>query len=600
MEVLLTVRSLKKSFGSRVLFEGINFSVNEGDRIGLIGPNGAGKSTLMGLLAGRGEEDGGEIARRRGLRLAMLDQTPVFNPKSVLETILEGAKDEADPIPWASELFSRVGMDEAGISHDKPVRELSGGWQKRVALARELARRPDILLLDEPTNHLDIEGILWLEAFLSRANFAVVTVTHDRYFLQNVANRILELDRRNIGGLLDVAGDYSRYLETKQSVLEVSQSREESLRNKLRRETEWLRRGAKARTTKQQARIHRAGDLKDEVSTLAARNASQTVRMGFAGTERRTKRLIEAKQITRRRGRTLFEKLDCFLGPGTRLGLLGPNGCGKSTLIRVLLGHEPADAGEVQRADALQVAYFEQTRESLDPNTSLLKTLCPAGDHVKFQGRFLHIRSYLDRFLFAKEQSDLPVSRLSGGEQARLLIARLMLKEADVLVLDEPTNDLDISTLDVLQNCLEEFPGAVILVSHDRYFLDQVSNQLLAFTPKEGEIRSFADLAQWEAWHESLEAKPEPAKPAVTAAPPAKKKRKLSYNESRELEGMEKSIHNAEERLAQLTAEAESPLHASDAGKLSELYREITAAQSEVERLFNRWQELEAIKNENG
>jgi ABC transport system ATP-binding/permease protein len=597
VDVLLSARALKKSFGSRQLFDELSFSVNAGDRIGLIGPNGAGKSTLLSLLAGETEADGGEVVKKRGLRTAFLRQTPTFEQDhSVLDAILEGAAAEADPIPWALEVYSKVGLDSLGKTPDTKVRELSGGWQKRTALARELAKRPDVLLLDEPTNHLDIEAILWLETFLARAPFAVVTITHDRYFLQNVSNRILELDRRNFGGLLSVDGDYSKYLERKESILAVQQSREESLRNRLRRETEWLRRGAKARTTKQQARIQRAGDLKDEVQDLAEKNASGTVRMSFGGTERKTKRLIEAKQIKKCRGpRTLFEKLDLFLGPGTRLGLLGPNGCGKSTLIRVLLGQEPADGGTVVRADNLSVAYFEQNRESLDPQTSLLKTICPSGDHVKFQGRFLHVRSYLDRFLFAKEQSDLPVGRLSGGEQARLLIARLMLTESDVLVLDEPTNDLDISTLDVLQTCLEEFPGSVILVSHDRYFLDQVSNELLAFTPKAGEVQKFADLAQWETWRDAL-APPEKvsASPTPAATEPAKKKQKLGYKEARELETMESRIHETEAKLAALSAEAENPANATNAGRLSELYQQITATQAEIERLFERWQELES------
>ncbi len=596
MEVLITARALKKSFGSRVLFEGLNFSINQGDRVGLIGPNGAGKSTLMGLLAGKGDPDAGEVVRKRGLRTSVLEQAPVLGEGCILDVILEGAEDEADPLPWSLELFSRVGLDGLGRGPETPVKELSGGWQKRVALARALARRPDVLLLDEPTNHLDIEAILWLEKFLARAPFAVVTVTHDRYFLQNVSNRILELDRRNAGGILDVNGDYTEYLERKDSILQVSKSREDSLSNKLRRETEWLRQGAKARTTKQQARIQRAGDLKDEVSNLSARNASSTVRMAFSGTERRTKRLVEAKQIARKRAdRTLFQHLDCFLGPGTRIGLLGPNGCGKSTLIRVLLGTEPADAGTVQRADGLSVAYFEQNRESLDPNVSLMKTICPSGDHVKFQGRFLHIRSYLDRFLFAKEQTDLPVGRLSGGEQARVLIARLMLKEADILVLDEPTNDLDISTLDVLQGCLEEFPGAVILVSHDRFFLDQVSNELLAFPPGESELVTFSDLRQWEAWHATIEDAPVAKVSNAPAAP--KKKKKLSYNETRELENMEATIAAAEAKLAKLNAEAENPALAANAGRLTELFREITVAQTAVEKLFARWQELEAAKN---
>ncbi|MCB0404353.1 MAG: ABC-F family ATP-binding cassette domain-containing protein [Bdellovibrionales bacterium] len=587
---LIAVHKLKKSFGARTLFEGIDFAVEAGERVGLIGPNGAGKSTLLAILADRQSPDSGEIVRQKGVRIALLDQVPQLDMgKSLLDTILEGCE---GAVPVALEAFSKTGLDTLSADPETPVGQLSGGWKKRVALARALAAKPDLLLLDEPTNHLDVESILWLEDFLSRASFSVMTVTHDRAFLQNTSNRILELDRRNPGGLLKVTGDYATYLEKKEALLENQRSQEESLRNRLRRETEWLRRGAKARTTKQKARIQRATELKEDVSELTSRNQTQTVRLTFDGSQRRSKRLVEAQRVAAEMGGvTLFEDFSVFLGPGSRLGLIGQNGCGKTTLIRTLLGEISPLHGSILRAEGLEVAYFEQHRESLDPNTSVQKAVCPNGDQVIFQGRSVHVRSYLDRFLFSPEQADQPVSKLSGGEQSRLLIARLMLKKADVLVLDEPTNDLDISTLDVLEDCLSEFPGAVILVSHDRYFLDRVSNILFGF--HNGHLTNFADLHQWELWRESLSRNSKQARPIEKRE---KKKRKLSYKEVRELEGMEAAIQEAEQNLGHLTAQAQSPDNIANAAKLAELYDKMAAAQQTVDKLFARWQELETLK----
>ncbi|MCB9253205.1 MAG: ABC-F family ATP-binding cassette domain-containing protein [Bdellovibrionaceae bacterium] len=589
---LIAVQKLKKSFGARTLFEDIDFAIEPAERVGLIGPNGAGKSTLLAILADRQSPDSGEVVRQKGAKIALLDQVPVLDlEKTVLDTILENCEGS---ISTALEVFSKTGLDAVGVTPETPVGQLSGGWRKRAALARALAAEPDLLLLDEPTNHLDVESILWLEEFLGRAPFSTITITHDRAFLQNTSNRILELDRRNPGGMLKVAGDYATYLEKKEALLANQRSQEESLRNRLRRETEWLRRGAKARTTKQKARIQRAGELKEDVGELAARNQSQSVRLTFDGSQRRSKRLIEAVGVSKSiEDRTLFEDFSVFLGPGSRLGLIGQNGCGKTTLIRTLLGETTPDAGSILQADELQIAYFEQHRESLDPTISVQKAVCPSGDHVLFQDRSVHVRSYLDRFLFSAEQADQPVSKLSGGEQSRLLIARLMLKKADVLVLDEPTNDLDISTLDVLEDCLIEFPGAVILVSHDRYFLDRVSNILYGF--HNGQLTNFADLHQWEQWRENLS---QSAKSVKSADRREKKKRKLGYKEVRELEGMEAAIQKAEKTLESLTAQAHNPENVANAAKLSSLYAEIAAAQEVVDKLFVRWQELETLKTD--
>jgi ABC transport system ATP-binding/permease protein len=599
MAILVTVQQIRKAFGARPLFENISLAIESGERIGLIGPNGMGKSTLLKILAQETQPDEGTVSFSRGLRVGYLPQVPRFKAgATVVETVLEGVR---DPDDWECQLAAEETIAKLSLV-DGPVEKLSGGWKKRVALARELARQPDLLLLDEPTNHLDVESILELERILAGSRFATLTVTHDRVFLQRVSNRIIELDRRNAGGLLSVRGDYARYLETKDSMLQAQEQRETRLKNTLRRETEWLRRGAAARTTKQQARIQRHGALSEEVGELEYRNRSRTARIDFQGMDRSPKKLVEAKALSKSLGgKLLFKGVDLRMGPGTRVGLMGPNGCGKSTLIRTLLGTESPDSGEVFRSDQIQVAYFEQNRETLDPKLSLIRTLCPSGDHVDYRGGRIHIRGYLDRFLFSNDQMEMAVGKLSGGEQSRILLARLMLQPANLLVLDEPTNDLDLETLNVLQDCLTEFPGAVLLVTHDRYFLDQVATQILAFPfDGSGKLTPCADLAQWEAWHEAEESKyPRGAKassappPSPSTAPAASAaRRKLSYKDQRELDGMEAAIHAAELELERLTAESAMPEHASNAKKLGELTAALSKAQAEVDRLYARWSEL--------
>jgi ATP-binding cassette subfamily F protein uup len=606
MAILVSAHQLKKSFASRTLFRGLTFAVESGDRIGLIGPNGAGKSTLLKLIAGQMEVDEGSLSPARGLRIGYLEQIPSFGEhKTVYEAIASAARDAHDPDDMAriEQWISRFDLDGEG-----DLDSLSGGWKKRVALARELVRNPDLLLLDEPTNHLDVEGIIWLEEFLRDADFATVTITHDRLFLQKVANRIFDLDPRYPDGLLVVKGEYIEYLTVRDELLRGQERREVALRNTLGRETEWLRRGAKARTTKQKARIDRAGDLKGEVEDLTTRNLSRTVAIDFQEAERNPHKLIEATGLSKAYGgRLLFSCLDMILTPKTRLGLLGPNGAGKSTLIRLLLDKESPDSGQVRMADKIEVAYFEQHRETLDATKSVLRNVCPEGDYVNFRGQYIFARSYLDRFLFRTEQHDMPVAKLSGGEQARLRIAQLMLKPANILVLDEPTNDLDLATVAILEEVLSDFNGAVILVTHDRFFMGQVANKLLAFerSPKnEPLLMEFADYFQWEEWRAAnprsrvSESKPEErleAKPPVAPPPSSSvKKRKLSYNEKRELENMESNIHEAEAKLGSLQAELEKPEILSDAARLTALYSEIGAIQAKIDELYARWAELES------
>ncbi len=616
MAVLLGVSQLEKSFGARSLFRGLTFSIEEGERVGLVGPNGVGKSTLLKILAGLESADEGQVTRSRGLRLGYLAQEPDLRPEWTVQEALEShlSGDDWEGRARVPEIASRLGLDLT-----RKVGALSGGWQKRVALGRELALDPQVLLLDEPTNHLDLVGIRWLEDFLAEARFASVTITHDRLFLERVANRILEVHPRYANGILSVSGGYARFVETQASYEEEQRSREQSLRNVLRRETEWLRRGAKARTTKQQARIQRAGALADTVDDLSQRNRRDSVRLDFGTEEAQApQKLIEAKGISKSyEGRgVVVPPLDLRITPKTRLGLLGKNGAGKSTLIRLLLGQEKPDSGEIVHSERLRFVHFEQDRGSLDPEVTLLKTLCPTGETVAYRGQRVHVRSYLNRFLFTPSQLEMPVGRLSGGEQARLLIARLMLEEAHLLVLDEPTNDLDFQTLDLLMEALETYPGAVLLVSHDRYFLDQVSRQLLAFVPGEGgagpatEILPFADYYQWEAWSDEREKALQQqqergsggergtVKPSAAGAlkdSPNPSKKRLGFKEQREWEGIEGRIAEAEARLKMLEAQAQTGEVLQSPTRLREVMTELSAQQETIEALYARWAELEAL-----
>lgn len=597
--ILISAHKIEKSFADRTLFTSLSLGFEEKERVGLVGPNGAGKSTLLKILAGETEADDGTISRKKGLRLGFLHQTPEFlSGATIMSTILEKCEHPDDSMMRAYELISVLDLSRFGLEF--PIDQLSGGWKKRVALARELVLEPELLFMDEPTNHLDISGILWLEEYLANAPFSVVLITHDRLFLQRVTNRIVDIDPRNPNFILSVKGDYAQYLEAKELELATLKRHEQVQKNRLRRETEWLHRGAQARQTKQKARIESAGDLKDSVQNLKEKNRSRVTDIEFGEAEHSPKKLIEATGLEKSYdGRTLFKNVDLLISPKTRLGLLGDNGCGKSTLIKILLGLEKADKGQVKLADSLNVAYFEQSSETLDLEQSVLKNILDEGDYVFFQGQPVHVRSYLDRFYFSGHKAELPVKKLSGGEQARLRIAKLMLKQAQILVLDEPTNDLDSDTLDSLEDSLKEFAGAVILVTHDRYFLDAVANQILAFPPPEvdeTELQKFANYFQFERWYrEETSRKKTAAKAAAAAASQAaEKKKKLSFNEKYELENMEATILKLETELGALSKESEAS--ASDHKKLSEIHARMAEVQAELDRKFERWTELEARK----
>ena len=594
MALLLSSTGIAKSYGARALFQNLSLGISEGERLGLIGPNGSGKSTLLKILAGEIEPDAGTVSLRRLTRVGYVAQDSVLPEERTAAEVLAAAL-EGQPIEEA-ERDSRihVTLGRAGFT-DPGVRagSLSGGWKRRLAIARELVQAPDILLLDEPTNHLDLEGILWLEKLLAGAGFASVIVSHDRWFLENAVNQMAELNRTYPEGLFRVDGNYSRFLEVKEEFLRAQQRLQESLSNIVRREVEWLRRGPKARGTKAKARIEEAERLIGELAEVSARTAKGAAQIDFTGSDRRTKRLVSVEGVAKSLGgRTLFCDLAFVLSPGARLGLVGQNGTGKTTLLRILNGEVPADTGEVRRADGLRIVYFDQGREQLDLNQTLRDGLGARGDYVIFRDRPMHVAGWARRFLFGPEQLDRPMASLSGGEQARVLIARLMLQPADLLLLDEPTNDLDIPTLEVLEDSLNEFPGALVLVTHDRFLLDRVANAVLGLDGRGG-AQLYADYWQWEQDQSARrQPKEEKAAPARSAAEPARKK--LSYLDAREWEGMEERILTAEEELTARQNELHAPEVVSDHLKLQEAYQRLQAAEENVARLYARWAELEA------
>ncbi|MFA6584456.1 MAG: ABC-F family ATP-binding cassette domain-containing protein, partial [Elusimicrobiaceae bacterium] len=503
MAILITCRNLSKSFGVRPLFDGLSFGLSDGERTGLIGPNGAGKSTLLKILAGLETHDKGELAFRRGARVGYLAQQNTFEdvaPDVTVRRELAKALEGLGLEQYEIDIRVENGMARAGFKFpDQPVRELSGGWRKRLAVLAQVLRKPDLLLLDEPTNHLDLEGVMWLEYFMAALEFSFLVVTHDRRFLERVCNRVIELNKRYPLGHFSCSGNYSKFLESRENLFNMQAAQEDAARNIVRREIEWLRRGPKARTTKQKGRIDRAGELMRELGELEYRNAQgRSVDIDFTASNRQTKKLAECKNAAKSLGgRKLFENLDLTLYPGDKLGLLGENGSGKSTLLKIITGAVEPDCGTVFRADNLRIITFDQHRGQLDLAMTLRRALCGKGDFVMFKDKPTHVAAWADRFLFRKEQLDVPLGTLSGGEQARVLIARLMLQPADVLLLDEPTNDLDLNSLEVLEESLAEFPGALVLVTHDRYLMDRVCGRILALDGR-GKANFYADLSQWE------------------------------------------------------------------------------------------------------
>jgi ABC transport system ATP-binding/permease protein len=594
MNPLLSCQSVSKSYGATPLFSDISLTINEGERLGLIGPNGSGKSTLLKILSGLLDPDQGELSLARDSRVIYLPQEELpDSEKTVEQVLMEGLEsldmEDRDRFSAVKKWMGRALFQDG----DAVVSSLSGGWKKRLSIVTALIGEPELLLLDEPTNHLDIEGICWLEDILRQPEFGFVLVTHDRYFLENVTRRIVELNSKFPKGIIKVEAPYSEFIIRREAELDNQLQLESVLANKVKRETEWLRRGPKARTTKARFRIEEAYKLREEYASVHRRNVEgKSVGFDFDGTHRKTKRLLAAENLGKSLGgRKLFANLNLLLTPGTCLGLLGKNGTGKSTLLSVLAGELEPDTGEVRWAIDVKNVIFDQSREQLDQTQTLKESLAPESDSVIYRGRSVHVVSWAKRMLFEAEALELPISQLSGGEQARILIANLMLRPADILFLDEPTNDLDIPSLEVLEAAIKDFPGAVVLVTHDRFLLDRLTTSVIGFDGS-GNAQQFADYNQWLS---SLSVKKKKSGDKVSK--PKTVTSKLTYKEQTELGKMEEKILTGEQEVEKLQEQAQNPDIMNDTTRLQECCSLLQTAQEKVETLYARWEELETIRS---
>jgi len=600
---IISAQGLSKKYGVAPLFKDISFTVSGSDRIGIIGPNGSGKTTLLAMLGGHVTPDSGNVAIRKGMRMSTVLQISEFAPSETIRMVVVNALDrvkvsEDERLSRIAEILGRAGFTDL----DARAANLSGGWRKRLAIVEALVQKPDILLLDEPTNHLDLAGIKWLESVVQDADFASVIVSHDRYFLENVATEVVELNPAYDDGALRVSGNYSTFLEAKELYLHAQKNRQAALENRVHTEIDWLRRGPKARTTKSKARIDKAHELMGELGELKERTKSSSAQIDFSASNRQTKQLITLDQVTYAIGhRTLFKDVHFLMTSGMRVGLVGPNGSGKTTLLRLLKGELQPEQGTIRKAESLRIVYFDQNR-ALDAEITLRRALAPDSDSVIYQGRVIHVAAWAARFLFTGEMLNQKVARLSGGERARVLIAQLMLQPADVLLLDEPTNDLDIPTLEILEESLLEYRGALVLVTHDRYMLDRVSTVVLGLDGFGGAER-FADYQQWESWQQgqraagknnrSLETQSPSALPVAISDRASLTKKKLSFKEQRELDTIEERIADAERELQLKHDALLDPDLMSDGRKLQAASLELEVAQKKIDDLYARWVELE-------
>lgn len=625
---LLSIDNLSIAFGAEKLLDGACFQLEAGERVCLIGRNGTGKTTLLRLLADELHPDGGDIWRQPGLRVATLAQElPADTTATVFEIVAGGLEGLGALLaeyheaaiqlahvatPEAMRKMERLQHDleardgwrwqqrvETVISRlqlpaDTPLAELSGGWRRRVLLGRALVRDPDVLLLDEPTNHLDLETIQWLEDELLEFRGGLLFVTHDRALLQRLATRLLELDR---GALTSWPGDYAAFLEKKAALLEVEARHNAKFDKNLAQEEVWIRQGIKARRTRNEGRVRALLDLREE----RRQRREQLGKANFALEQAETsgKLVIEAQNISYAwQDEPLIRDFSARIMRGDRIGLIGPNGSGKTTLLNLLLGRLPPDAGQVRHGTKLEIAYFDQLREQLDPEQTVLDSVAGGRETVEINGQRRHIIGYLGDFLFSAQRARSPVKSLSGGERNRLLLARLFTQPANLLVMDEPTNDLDLETLELLEELLLDYTGTLLLVSHDRAFLDNVVTSCLVFE-SDGGIREY--VGGYTDWLRQRSA-PEPAplvKPKPASAPTPKPSRtatpgKLSYNERRELERLPARIEELEQRQQELHAATADPaFYRRESTVVSQQLEELRALESELEAAYGRWEELE-------
>lgn len=600
MDLILNCSHISKAYAARALFDDISLGIARDSKLGIIGPNGSGKSTLLKIFAGEEVPDHGEVILQRGCKVSYVGQSVKFpagaTVLSALSHAAKGAGVSAEDMDGVCQvLLGRAGFDNLSAE----VSALSGGWKKRLEICCGLVGNPDLVLLDEPTNHLDIDGIWWLEQLLKNARFGWAVISHDRAFLANTVTSVAEINKQYGEGIFVADGDYQTFLESRLNYFASQSKIEESLANKARRELEWLRRGPKARSTKARYRVDSAEAMQTELSGMRARLQADQAKIEFADSGRKSKKLVSLAHVAKSLGgRVIVGDLNLEISGGAKIGILGRNGTGKSTILKLIAKSLEPDSGTVQQVQGLNVVYFDQNRESISPDWTLRRALCEAGDHVIFQDRSIHVISWAKRFLFSTDHLDKRIGDLSGGERAKAIIAKLMLQKADLLLLDEPTNDIDIATMETLEEGLLDFPGAVILVSHDRYMMQKVCNFFIGLDGT-GAVTSYADLEQWERELKGVASagpRREKKKEAEPVEKPASQSvKKLSYKDQREYDLMEERILVLEEQVAERRSIVEDPALVSDAKKLEGAYAALHEAQQQLDNLYARWAELEAM-----
>ncbi|MBU1341986.1 MAG: ABC-F family ATP-binding cassette domain-containing protein [Proteobacteria bacterium] len=597
MSLIFSLKNVSKTYGDDTLFQDLSIDFKLNEQLGLIGMNGSGKSTLLKLIAGKILPDTGELITKTGLRFIYLAQEDILDPDQTVEQLLyDSIKDSSFDDKHCHKIV-QTSLGKGGFTDATVLsKNLSGGWKKKLAITRALCLKPDILLLDEPTYHLDINGILWLEDILKTANFSFIVVSHDRAFLENVCLNVMEIGRYYADGYFKICGQYKKFEKEREKLLSAQQKKQTSLSSKMRREDEWLKQGAKARSTKAKYRIEQAQTLRTELSALKNRNkTTTTLDIDFHATGRQTKRLLTAYQLEKSMGaKKLFSNITFELGPGFCLGVVGENGSGKSTFLSILEKKILPDDGKIEWAQDLKIAVFDQTRSKLNPELTLKEALNPGGgDSVNYKGRPIHVVTWAKRFLFMPDQLDMPVKRLSGGEKARIILANIMLTPCDILLLDEPTNDLDILSLEVLEDSIRQFPGAVIIVSHDRYLMDNVCHKILYLDPG-FEALFFKDFNQILNHRQALIEKPKKIKKAEENKTHAAIS--FSYKDKYELDHIEEKILSAENEVEALSGKIQQPEIINSPENMRHHCSLLKEAQEQVHALYERWEYLEQKK----
>mgnify|MGYP002677646069 FL=1 len=590
---ILNVEKVSKTYGEKELFNNISLGINSGDKIGLIGVNGTGKSTLLKIIAGVEEPDEGQVVKGKGIELAYLAQTPLYyDNENVLEYVMRGK--HADSQPKAKEILNKLGI----TNHGAMMNILSGGQKKRAALARTLVEPARLLILDEPTNHLDNDMVLWLEQFIKNFKGELIMVTHDRYFLDNVTNRIVELDKAS---LYSYDTNYSGFLELKTQREEMERATEAKRQNILRKELAWIRRGCQARSTKQQARIDRFEDMKEASKQARARFDKQLMDMNSVSS-RLGRKTVELHNICKSFGeRTIIDDFTYIFLRDDRIGIVGDNGCGKSTLMKIIAGQLEPDSGSVEVGETVRIGYFMQENEPLDDSLTVLEFVRSIGEYVTTADGKATASQMCEKFLFTPKQQWTPISKLSGGEKRRLYLLSVLMSAPNVLILDEPTNDLDIETLEILEEYLDGFAGIVITVSHDRYFLDRVVDRIFAFeagghlTQYEGGYTDYRDKCVSSIYNVSSNGTSDASK--SKAAGQARKvynshedKLKFTYMEQKEYETIDDDIEKLETKVSELDDEIAK--NATSYSKLAELTKEKEDVEKQLEEKLERWEYL--------